>query len=77
MATINFSVPDDVKDAFNETFRGRNKSAVIADLMREAVERARRRERSREAVDRILERRRGRPVLPDEEIRRARRDGRP
>ncbi len=77
MATVNFSVPDDVKDAFNETFRGRNKSAVIADLMREAVERARRRERSREAVDRILERRRGRPVLPDEEIRRARRDGRP
>ena len=77
MATVNFSVPDDVKDAFNETFRGRNKSAVIADLMREAVERARRRERSREAVDRILERRRGRPVLSDEEIRRARRDGRP
>ena len=77
MATVNFSVPDDVKDAFNETFRGRNKSAVVADLMREAVERARRRERSREAVDRILERRRGRPVLPDEEIRRARRDGRP
>ena len=77
MATVNFSVPDDVKDAFNETFRGRNKSAVIADLMREAVERARRRERSREVVDRILERRRGRPVLPDEEIRRARRDGRP
>ena len=77
MATVNFSVPDDVKDAFNETFRGRNKSAVIADLMREAVERARRRERSRVAIDRILERRRGRPALPDEDIRRTRRDGRP
>ena len=77
MATVNFSVPDDVKDAFNETFKGRNKSAVVADLMREAVERVRRRERSRVAIDRILERRRGRPVLPDEEIRRARRDGRP
>lgn len=77
MATVNFSVPDDVKDAFNETFKGRNKSAVVADLMREAVERVRRREWSRVAIDRILERRRGRPVLPDEEIRRARRDGRP
>lgn len=77
MATVNFSVPDDVKDAFNETFKGRNKSAVVADLMREAVEQARRRERSRVAIDRILERRRGRPVLSDEEIRRARRDGRP
>ena len=77
MATVNFSVPNDVKDAFNETFKGRNKSAVVADLMREAVERARRRERSRVAIDRILERRRGRPALSDEEIRRARRDGRP
>lgn len=77
MATVNFSVPDDVKNAFNETFKGRNKSAVVADLMREAVEQARRRERSRVAIDRILERRRGRPVLSDEEIRRARRDGRP
>lgn len=77
MATVNFSVPDDVKDAFNEAFKGRNKSAVIADLMREAVERVRRREQSRVAIGRILERRGGRPVLSDEEIRRARHDGRP
>ena len=41
MATVNFSVPDDVKNAFNEAFAGRNKSAVIADPMREAVERVR------------------------------------
>ena len=25
MATVNFSVPEDVKTAFNETFKGRNK----------------------------------------------------
>ena len=37
MATVNFSVPDDVKDAFNETFKDRNKSAIVADLMREAA----------------------------------------
>ena len=77
MATVNFSVPDDVKAAFNEAFEGRNKSAVIADLMREAVERVRYRERSREAVGRILERRRARRDLADEAIRRARNDGRP
>ena len=76
MATVNFSVPDDVKEAFNEAFDGRNKSAVIAGLMREAVERVRSGQRSREAIGRILERRRGRPVLSDEEIRAARRDGR-
>ena len=76
MATVNFSVPDDVKEAFNEAFEGRNKSAVIADLMREAVERVRSGERSREAIGRILERRRGRPVLSSEEFRAARLDGR-
>ena len=30
MAAVSFSVPDDVKNAFDETFRGRNKSAVVA-----------------------------------------------
>ena len=40
MPTVNFSVPDDVKDAFNTTFEGQNKSAVIAELMREPVTRA-------------------------------------
>ena len=39
MLTVNLSVPEDVKDAFNTAFEGQNKSAVIADLMREAVER--------------------------------------
>jgi hypothetical protein len=35
MATVNFSVPDDVKEAFNIAYQGQNKSAVIAELMRE------------------------------------------
>jgi len=39
MLTVNLSVPEDVKDAFNTAFEGQNKSAVIADLMREAAER--------------------------------------
>ena len=38
MSTVNFSVPEDVKNAFNTVFEGQNKSVVIADLMREAVE---------------------------------------
>ena len=45
MPTVNFSVPEDVKLAFNTTFDGQNKSAVIAELMREAVERAQSRRR--------------------------------
>ena len=77
MATVNFSVPDDVREAFNETFKDRNKSAIIAELMREAVQQTRRREQSHEAIQRILERRRGRPALSDDDVRSARRVGRP
>lgn len=77
MATINFSVPEEVKAAFNETFSHQNKSAVIAELMREAVERARSRQRSRDAISNILARRDDAPVLTESAFRSAREDGRP
>jgi hypothetical protein len=77
LATVKFSLPDDFKEYFNATFRGQNKSAIIADLMREAVERARREQRSHDAIGRILERRLRAPVLSESEIREAREDGRP
>lgn len=38
MATVNFSVPEQVKKLFNATFSGKNKSQVIADLMLKAVD---------------------------------------
>ena len=53
MATVNFSVPEDVKDAFNDTFEGRNKSAIVADLLREAVAREKRRQAHIDALDNI------------------------
>ena len=77
MATVNFSVPEDVKNAFNETFKNRNKSAIIAELMREAVERERDDYESRRAIRRILRDRRYAPVMSDEEIRLLRIEGRP
>ena len=77
MSTMNFSVPDDVKEAFNEAYKGQNKSAVIAELMREAVERAQRKQRSHEAIGRILDRRKHAPALTEEELRAAREEGRP
>jgi CRISPR/Cas system-associated endonuclease/helicase Cas3 len=76
MATVNFSVPDDVKEAFNEAFKDQNKSAVIADLMREAVERQERRKRHVDAIDRILARRKLAPSMSEEEFRLAREEGR-
>ena len=54
MATVNFSVPEDVKRAFHAAFADQNKSAVITALMREAVERRAREARHQAAVQAIL-----------------------
>ena len=54
MATMNFSIPDDVKERFNLTFINSNKSAIVAQLLEEAIERAERKQRSDLAVKRIL-----------------------
>ena len=77
MSTVNFSVPEAVKQVFNETFQGQNKSAIIAELMLEAVERARAKQRSIAAYRSILERRRNAPAITEEEFRAAREAGRP
>jgi hypothetical protein len=77
MATINFSVPEDVKAVFNETFSHQNKSAVITELMREAVERAHSRQRSHSAISNILSRRDDAPQLAESAFHSAREDGRP
>ena len=77
MSTVNFSVPEEIKQVFNETFEGQNKSAIIADLMLEAIERARSRERSLAAYKRILKRRPTAPVVTQSQVRAARAAGRP
>ncbi len=77
MSTINFSVPEDVKQAFNITFEGQNKSAVITELMREAIERSQRREDSQAAYLRILARRKHAPTITEAQLRAAREEGRP
>ena len=64
MATVNFSVPERVKTAFNETFKERNKSAIIAGLMQEAIEREYRRILHIEAMDSILKRHAAMPLPP-------------
>lgn len=72
MATVNYSVPEAVKRAFNETFRGRNKSAIIAELMQRAVEEEERKARRSRAVDALLARREQRPAASEDEVRRIR-----
>lgn len=72
MATVNFSVPDDVKRAFNEAFADRNKSAIIAELMMQAVEEREKAQRRAAAIDRLLDRRQERPVVAEGAIQAAR-----
>jgi len=63
MATVNYSVPDEVKQAFNDMFAGRNKSAVITELMLRGIEEEKDRRRRAKAIDRLLTRRKTkRPV---------------
>ncbi len=77
MATVNFSVPDEVKEKFNKTFAGRNKSQIVAELMTRAVEEDAARKRRAKAIDSLVRRRRSRPAASAGEIRRARQAGRP
>lgn len=76
MPTVNFSVPEDVKKAFDETFKHRNKSALIAELMRRAVAEAHRDERRAELFRMLTERRKRRPPASNAEIRAARKAAR-
>jgi len=77
MSTFNFSVPDDVKEAFNKTFQGENKSAVLTRLMRDAVEDRKRQKQRMAAIDTILRLREKSHIATDAQIKKARQTGRP
>jgi hypothetical protein len=77
MATVNFSVPDDVKQAFNDAFAGQNKSAIIAALMMRAVSEKERQHRQSLAIDELLRLRSTVAPATDAAIRQARVADRP
>ena len=77
VSTINFSVPDDVKEAFNKTFQGENKSAVLTRMIRDAVEERQRQKRRVVAINAILRLREKSHAVTDDEIEKAREAGRP
>ena len=76
MATVNFSVPDDIKAEFDKIFGGQNKSAVIADLMRKAIADSKLRKRRVDIFRTLTQRRTERPSLSDAQIRTSRTSGR-
>ena len=77
MATMNFSVPDEVKEEFNRTFARENKSSIVARLMMQAVEERRLQKQRARAIDKLLKLRSQRKPITMEEFNEARRAGRP
>lgn len=77
MATVNFSIPDEIRDQFNAAFSGQNKSRVIAKLMRMAVEEQRRQKQRASVVKALLALRRRTGSASERQVRAARRRGRP
>ena len=77
MATVNFSVPDEVKMEFDKAFGDQNKSSIIADLMRRAVRERKLQIRRDRLVRQFRVARSGRPTFTSKEVRRARSAERP
>ena len=72
MATVNFSIPDEVKKEFNHYFAKENKSAILTGLMQQAIAERKKQLQRAKAIDAILALRRHSPAVSDEEIRAAR-----
>jgi len=65
---MNFSIPEEVKDRFNDLFAAANKSAIVTRLLQTAIEQVERKQRSDAAVKRVLKRRKKGPKLSTGEI---------
>ena len=72
MATMNFSIPDDTKDRFNDVFEGQNKSAVAARALEREIEDELRRRQSGDFVERLRAIRNRSPIVSEDAIRAAR-----
>lgn len=55
MATVNFSVPEHVKQEFNQLFATENKSAILTQLMQQAIESRKQQQRRAAAIEKIIQ----------------------
>jgi hypothetical protein len=72
MATLSFSIPDEVSEAFHRAFMDKDQNELIVEFMRKAVAEAEQQSRRQEAFQLLTERRSLRPKLSFEEIVEAR-----
>jgi hypothetical protein len=77
MATVNFSVPAEVKVAFDKAFGDQNKSSIVAELMRRAVRERHLQMRREKLFLQLGAVRSQRPSLTSEQVHKARVVGRP
>jgi hypothetical protein len=72
MATVSFSIPDDVKDRFDAVFKDVDRNALVIQLILKAIESKTRPHRPGEFVARLRSIRARSRLVSDDEISRAR-----
>jgi Arc/MetJ family transcription regulator len=77
MATVNFSVPDEVKAEFDKAFGDQNKSSIVAELMRRAVRERQLQIKRAKLFRQLGATRPSRAAFSSEQIKRTRAVGRP
>lgn len=76
MATVNYSVPEDIKMKFNQVFANKNKSHIIAELMRQAVEDEEHKQQRKQAINALLKLRSKQKPVSNKMILDAKKQGR-
>jgi hypothetical protein len=66
MATVNFSISDEIKEEFRKTFAHENRSAVVAPLMQQALEEGKRKQVRAAAIGALLQLRREQAPVSDQ-----------
>jgi hypothetical protein len=77
MGIMNFSIPDDVKNAFDQAFDGDDKNAIVAELLRKAAEEKTRKQSRQGLVDQMREMHAVSATHGQAKITAARQSGRP
>lgn len=77
MVTVSFSIPEELKNAFNETFDVINQDVIIRDLIGQAITEENLKRQRRRAIDALLALRNTIPPITAPELREARQENRP
>ena len=73
MPALNISLPEDLKQRFIDAFPNENRSAILARLIEEAIDRAERERASRAAYERIVAEQAAAPRMDSAAVRKVRR----